>query len=128
MRPTMTRMPSMALILRAIAGIIARNYNTRFMKAVLIREHGGLERLEITPLPDPPLRPGFARVRVRAVALNHLDIWVRQGVPGHKFPLPIVPGSEVSGVIDEIEANELGWKAGDEVIVAPSFSCGQCVA
>ncbi len=98
------------------------------MKGVLIREHGGLDRLEITDLPDPSPRPGFARIRVRALALNHLDIWVRRGVPGHKFPLPITPGSEVAGTIDEIEANDLGWKAGDEVIVAPGVSCGHCVA
>ncbi|HEY3055496.1 MAG TPA: zinc-binding dehydrogenase [Thermoanaerobaculia bacterium] len=98
------------------------------MKGVLIREHGGLEALEITELPDPPLRPGFARIRVRAVALNHLDVWVRRGVPGHKFPLPITPGCEVAGVIDAIESNELGWTAGDEVIVAPGFSCGHCIA
>jgi NADPH:quinone reductase-like Zn-dependent oxidoreductase len=118
----------MALILRVIARIIARKYNTCLMRGVLIRAHGGLDALEITDLPDPPLRPGFARIRVRAVALNHLDVWVRRGVPGHKFPLPITPGSEVAGVIDQIEPNDLGWSAGDEVIVAPGFSCGHCIA
>ena len=98
------------------------------MRAVLIREHGGVDRLELTDVPDPQPRSGFAIVRVRAVALNHLDIWVRRGIPGHKFALPIITGAEVAGTIEEIEANEAGWTAGDDVIVAPGFSCGHCVA
>jgi D-arabinose 1-dehydrogenase-like Zn-dependent alcohol dehydrogenase len=98
------------------------------MRAVVIREHGGPEKLEFTEIDPPVPRPGEALVRVRAVALNHLDIWVRRGVPGHKFPLPIVPGCEVAGVIERIEGEAASWKAGDEVIVAPGFSCGLCEA
>src|SRR5215212_5373931 len=97
------------------------------MKAILIREHGGLETLELTDVPPPSLQPGEAIVRVKGVALNHLDIWLRRGVPGHKFPLPMIPGSEVAGVIEEI-ADDGRWKVGDEVIVAPGYSCGLCVA
>ena len=97
------------------------------MRAVLVREHGGFDRLEMSDVPDPQPRPGEAVVRVRAVALNHLDIWLRRGVPGHKFHLPMIPGAEVAGVIDEIEPNDR-WKAGDAVIVAPGLSCGLCVA
>src|SRR2546423_1450830 len=89
------------------------------MKAVLIREHGGTDKLEITEVPDPVPTPDEVVVRVRAVALNHLDLWVRRGVPGHKFPLPIIPGAEVAGVVEE---------TGDEVLVAPGYSCGHCVA
>ena len=96
------------------------------MKAILIREHGGVDKLEMTELPDPIAHPGEAVVRVRAVALNHLDIWLRRGVPGHKFPLPMIPGSEVSGVIETID--DPRWKIGDEVIVAPGYSCGLCAA
>ena len=96
------------------------------MKAILIREHGGLDKLEITAVPDPTPRPGEAVVRVRAVALNHLDIWLRRGVPGHKFPLPMIPGSEVAGVVESVD--DPRWKAGDEVIVAPGYSCGLCVS
>ncbi|HEX9163063.1 MAG TPA: zinc-binding dehydrogenase [Thermoanaerobaculia bacterium] len=98
------------------------------MKAVVVREHGGPETLELSEVPDPQPRPGYAIVRVRAVALNHLDVWVRRGVPGHKFPLPLIAGAEVAGTIEQIEPNDLGWSAGDEVIVAPGFSCGHCVA
>jgi NADPH:quinone reductase-like Zn-dependent oxidoreductase len=89
------------------------------MKAIVIREHGGVERLEQTVVPDPVPKPGETVVRVRAVALNHLDLWIRRGVPGHKFHLPIIPGGEVAGVVEE---------SGEEVIVAPGFSCGVCPA
>jgi NADPH:quinone reductase-like Zn-dependent oxidoreductase len=73
------------------------------MKAILIREHGGLDKLTMSDVPDPEPRAGEAVVRVRAVALNHLDIWLRRGVPGHTFPLPMIPGSEVSGVIESAD-------------------------
>ena len=96
------------------------------MKAILIREHGGTDKLEMADVPDPVARPGEAVVRVRAVALNHLDIWLRRGVPGHKFPLPMTPGSEVAGVIESVD--DPRWKIDDEVIVAPGYSCGRCVA
>jgi NADPH:quinone reductase-like Zn-dependent oxidoreductase len=98
------------------------------MRGVIVREHGGIEKLEITDVPETVARPGEVIVRVRAVALNHLDLWVRRGVPGHKFPLPIIPGSEMSGVIETVTSPGGGWSAGDEVIVAPGFSCGLCAA
>lgn len=97
------------------------------MKAILIREHGGRERLEALEVPPPDSR-GLALVEVRAVALNHLDIWLRRGVPGHVFPLPMIPGSEVSGVIASLPEGTAGWGRGDEVIVAPGYSCGLCLA
>jgi NADPH:quinone reductase-like Zn-dependent oxidoreductase len=96
------------------------------MKAILIREHGGIDKLEVADVPEPSRRTGEAIVRVRAVALNHLDIWLRRGVPGHTFHLPMIPGSEVAGVVEEVD--DPRWKAGDEVIVAPGYSCGECVA
>jgi NADPH:quinone reductase-like Zn-dependent oxidoreductase len=98
------------------------------MKAVVVRAHGTPDSLQITEVPPPVPSAGEALIRVRAVALNHLDVWVRRGVPGHTFPLPLIPGSEVSGVVEEIGENALGWKRGDEVIVAPGLSCGECVA
>ncbi len=98
------------------------------MKAVVIREHGGPETLTVSDIDEPTRRPDEAIVAVRAVALNHLDVWVRRGVPGHKFPLPIIAGAEVAGVIASIGENSAGWKAGDEVLVAPGVSCGLCIA
>jgi len=98
------------------------------MKAIQVREHGGYDKLELVDIPDPIAKPGEAIVAPRAVALNHLDIWVRRGVPGHKFPLPIIPGAEIAGVIESVSENDHGWKRGDEVVVAPCFSCGVCPA
>ena len=97
------------------------------MKAIVVREHGGPEKLEFTDVPEPTLKAGEAIVRVKAAALNHLDIWVRRGIAGVKFPLPIIPCSEVSGVIEKV-ADGGPWKVGDEVIVSPGYSCGVCVA
>lgn len=91
-----------------------------------ISRHGGPEVLEKADLPEPEPRPDEVRVRVRACAVNHLDLWVRNGVPGHRFPLPLVPGSEIAGEIDA--AGELvDWVApGDPVLVAPGLACGRC--
>jgi len=98
------------------------------MKAVVIHEHGGTEALRFEQVAEPHLAPGSAIVSVRAVALNHLDVWVRRGVPGHEFPLPMIPGSEVSGVIEALPDDEGHWKVGDEVLVAPGVSCGVCIS
>jgi NADPH:quinone reductase-like Zn-dependent oxidoreductase len=98
------------------------------MKAIVVRAHGGVEQLEQAELPDPQAGASEAVVAVRAVALNHLDLWVRRGVPGHRFPLPIIPGSEVAGVIEAVGPAGGAWKAGDEVVVAPGYSCGHCVS
>jgi len=97
------------------------------MKAIVISRHGGPEQLEITEHAPAP-RDRRAIVRVKAVALNHLDIWLRRGVPGHTFPLPMIPGSEVSGIIEWLPPGTEGWAIGDEVIVAPGISCGACQA
>lgn len=97
------------------------------MHAFVIREHGGLDRIERAQPALPVPASGEALVEVRAVGLNHLDVWVRRGVPGHQFPLPLIPGSEIAGVVREIgDSDSSGIRAGDEVIVAPGFSCGVC--
>jgi NADPH:quinone reductase-like Zn-dependent oxidoreductase len=98
------------------------------LRAVVIREHGGPEVLSFEERPVPEPGPREARIRVRTVGLNHLDIWVRVGVPGHVFPLPIVPGCDVAGVVDALGPGASGFAVGDDVIVAPGRSCGRCVA
>ncbi len=96
------------------------------MKAVAMRRHGGPEVLELEDLPDLEPRPGWVVVRVRAVALNHLDVWVRKGWPGLLVSYPHVPGSDVAGVVESLGPGAEGWKPGDEVVVNPGLSCGKC--
>lgn len=98
------------------------------MKALVVREHGGLEALRWEELPDPAPGPGQVRVAVRAVGVNHLDTWVRRGVPGHLFPLPLVLGSDVAGVVDALGPGVEGLTPGDEVVLSPGVSCGACPA
>jgi NADPH:quinone reductase-like Zn-dependent oxidoreductase len=96
------------------------------MRAVVIEKHGGPEELRILERENPEPGPGEVRVRVAAVGLNHLDLWVRKGVPGHRFPLPIVPGSDVAGVVDRIGPGAAGSSEGDRVVLDPGVSCGSC--
>src|SRR5512132_4365210 len=70
------------------------------MKAIRFHQHGGPEVLKFEDVPDPVLRKDQVLVRVKAVALNHLDLFVRQGVPG--VPLPQIPGSDISGDVAEV--------------------------
>ena len=96
------------------------------MKAVLIRKHGGIEALEIATLPKPKAEAGQVVIKVIAAGMNHLDTWVRRGLPGLTLPLPMVPGSDAAGVVDEVGPGVTGLKPGDRVFVAPGFSCGDC--
>src|SRR3954471_12288535 len=67
------------------------------MKALVFYEHGGLDQLQYADLPEPVVGPHEALVQVKAVALNHLDLWVRAGIPGLKLALPHIGGSDVAG-------------------------------
>ena len=98
------------------------------MRAFVVRRHGDLDALELTSLPEPTPGPGEVVVEVRACGVNHLDVWVRRGVPGHHFPLPLVPGSDVAGVVRAVGPGVGNATTGDEVVVAPGTSCGVCVA
>ena len=98
------------------------------MRAVVIREHGGPEVLRLEEREAPVPGPREVLVRVRAVGLNHLDLWVRDGVPGHVFPLPIVPGCDVAGVVEALGPGAAGCAVGDEVVLSPGLSCGRCRA
>lgn len=98
------------------------------MRALVIREHGGPEVLKLEDRPVPEPGPGEARVAVRAAALNHLDTWVRRGIPGVTFPLPIVPGCDGAGIVDALGPGAAGAKVGDRVSIAPGIGCGHCEA
>jgi len=98
------------------------------MKAVTMHQHGGLEVLRLESLPDPEVGAGQVLVRVRAVALNHLDIFVRQGWPGLRLSFPHVLGADVAGVVESVGPGVTGAVEGDEVVVNPGISCGRCRA
>jgi NADPH:quinone reductase-like Zn-dependent oxidoreductase len=98
------------------------------MRCVVVREHGGVDKLRLEERPVPTPLPGQVRVRMQAVGLNHLDTWVRRGVPGHTFPLPLVTSSDGCGVVDALGAGVTGIAAGDPVVVLPGVSCGACEA
>ena len=96
------------------------------MTAMVLREHGGPDVLRVEQLPVPEPGPGEVRVRVRAVALNHLDIWVRKGGPAFKLEYPHRLGSDISGVIDAAGPG-VAAAPGTKVVVQPGVSCGRCV-
>ncbi len=95
---------------------------TDTMKAVLVREHGGTDKLLIENAPKPVIRPDEVLISVKASGINHLDIWVRKGVPGHKFPLPMILGTDVAGVVAEKGALVDNVNIGDRVAVMPGFA------
>lgn len=98
------------------------------MKAVWFDRFGGPEVLQYGERPDPVAGPGEVVVRVRACAINHLDLWVRGGLPGVNPTLPHVLGNDVVGTIESVGADVTGWNVGDRTLVLPTLSCGACAA
>jgi NADPH:quinone reductase-like Zn-dependent oxidoreductase len=96
------------------------------MKAVVMEARGGPEVLKVAEVPTPEPGPKEVRIRVKAAALNHLDIWVRKGVASPKLPLPHILGADASGVVDAVGPGVTGFVPGDEVVVNPGLSCGHC--
>jgi len=98
------------------------------MKAIVFNHHGGPDVLKCTDAPDPVIHPNEVLVRVKACALNHLDLWVRRGIPGVPIPLPHIPGSDISGEIAQIGAEVSTVRVGQQVVLTPLVSCGKCAA
>lgn len=96
------------------------------MKAVRFHEHGGAEVLRYEEVEVPTPSAGEVLVKVSACALNHLDIWIRNGIPAYKIPMPHISGCDVSGWVEEIGAGVAGLKKGQRVVLSPGVSCGQC--
>ena len=97
------------------------------MQAMVLREHGGPEVLRAEELPLPEPGPGQVRVRVRAVALNHLDIWVRRGGPAFHLEYPHRLGSDIAGTIDAVGPGVTAT-VGAKTVIQPGLSCGRCAA
>jgi alcohol dehydrogenase len=90
------------------------------MKAAVVREHGGPDRLAFeTNFPDPKPGEGDVIVAVKASSLNYHDVFTRRGMPGIKVPMPAIMGLDVAGEIAEVGAGVTGWKKGDRVLVDP---------
>jgi NADPH:quinone reductase-like Zn-dependent oxidoreductase len=96
------------------------------MNAVRFHAHGGPEVLRYEQAPDPVARPGSVVVRVRACALNHLDLWQRRGLDRVRIPLPHISGADVAGEVAEAGDNAGDWRPGQRVMVQPGLSCGRC--
>src|SRR5205085_10868523 len=94
------------------------------MKAVRIHEFGGPEVLKFEDVPDPQLRKDQVLIKVKACALNHLDLFIRKGLPGVK--LPHINGSDVSGDIVEVGEYITDLKPGQRVLLTPMTFCNHC--
>jgi len=103
------------------------------MKATLFYQHGGPEVLQYTDFPTPGPKPGEALVRLRAAALNRMDVMVRNGWPGLKLDLPHINGADGAGEVAALgsplpEGEGPGMRVGDRVVINPNLGCGQCEA
>ena len=98
------------------------------MKAVVFEQYGPPDVLKYTDVPQPAIKPNEVLVRVKACALNHLDLWVRRGLPGVPIPLPHIPGSDVAGEIAQIGSDVTSVRVGQKVVLAPGVTCGKCPA
>jgi NADPH:quinone reductase-like Zn-dependent oxidoreductase len=96
------------------------------VKALAFSEFGGADRLRWRDVPDPKIGPRDVLVRVRACALNHLDVFVREGIPALRTPLPFWTGCDIAGDVAEVGSEVAGVRAGERVVVNPSLSCGRC--
>lgn len=98
------------------------------MKAVIFTQHGGPEVLRYTDVPEPKPRADEVLVRVRACALNHLDLWIRKGIPGIQIPMPHIDGSDISGEIAATGELVTSIQPGEKILLQPGIGCGRCVA
>jgi NADPH:quinone reductase-like Zn-dependent oxidoreductase len=96
------------------------------MKCIYFHHHGGIDVLEYGDRPEPSPRVGQVIIRLHAAALNHLDLWVREGWSGLKLPLPHIPGADGAGEISSLGEGVTDWKVGDRVVINANLGCGKC--
>jgi NADPH:quinone reductase-like Zn-dependent oxidoreductase len=95
------------------------------MRAAIFHEHGGPEVLRIEQVARPRPGPGHVLVQVRASAMNHLDLWVRRGIP-IETTMPHIGGSDIAGVVAEVGEGVDAGRIGERVVINPSLWCGRC--
>jgi NADPH:quinone reductase-like Zn-dependent oxidoreductase len=98
------------------------------MKAARLHQPGSAENYVYEDAPDPVARAGEVLVRVKAVALNHLEAWAAKAPPHIKYDAPRILGADVAGVVEQIGEGVVNVAPGDDVIVHPGVSCGTCRA
>ncbi len=96
------------------------------MKAIVFHQHGGPEVLRYEDIPDPTPAAGEVLLEVKATSINHIDIFLRRGLPGIKIPFPKIAGSDASGIVREVGRGVVTPKAGDRVTINPGISCARC--
>src|SRR5260370_23125006 len=96
------------------------------LKAVLFREFGGPEKLSYEDGAEQKINEKEVLIRVRACALNHLDIWARQGTRGERIPMPHISGCDISGEVAKVGSSVKDHNLGDKVLIAPGISDGTC--
>lgn len=96
------------------------------MRATFIQEFGEPDKLQVGEIPDPQPAPGEVIVRVRACAVNRLDVWVIKGIPAYKITPPHAPGTDVAGTVDILGDGVTNWHIGDPVVLYPILNCGKC--
>ncbi|HET7840479.1 MAG TPA: zinc-binding dehydrogenase [Terriglobia bacterium] len=96
------------------------------MKAIRFHQHGGLEVLKYEDAPAPKIQANEVLVKVKACALNHLDLWLRMGVRSWTLAMPHIVGSDISGEVAGIGALVTRFKPGERVLLSPGISCAQC--
>jgi len=95
------------------------------MRAMAFAQPGGVEVLQLMDLPVPEPDDDEVQVQVKACALNHLDVWVRQGLPT-KIPMPHIGGCETAGIVAKLGKRVQGFTVGQRVLISPGQSCGHC--
>ena len=96
------------------------------MKALYFEDHGGTDKLLYGERPEPEPGAGEVRVRLKTAALNHLDLFVINGIPGIPIGLPHIGGADGAGIVDALGDGVDGVEVGAEVVFDPGLSCGQC--
>lgn len=96
------------------------------MNAVVLREHGGRDKINLEQIPVPEPGYGEVRLRVRACALNWLDVGIRMGPKFGAIPLPLIGGGDIAGEVEALGPGVSGWQTGDAVMVYPLVTCGVC--